>query len=246
MLRDFDEPRRLMLEDEEFCSVPFSWVCPGCGDPDCNDPACQARQFAPCGGCYGCLRDGGCSCPVCAGCGYPPAECACWLCKREDCICPEELETLRADLATALRERDERQDAYSSALVKLGKTLRRTEDLERELAEAQAEMSRANREREAENLRAFRLEARLFDLGPTPCPHRTERALMGPHGVGCECAESDRWGKPFVVRTMQEIEAENARLRAALSALLVATRRLKLRQGVMEAAEAALREGGAA
>lgn len=91
-----------------------------------------------------------------------------------------------ADLATAQRERDERQDAYSSALVKLGKTLRRTEDLERELAEAQAEMSRANREREAENLRAFRLEARLFDI---EAENSRLRAALGHNEDVAACAE---------------------------------------------------------
>lgn len=41
--------------------------------------------------------------------------------------------------------------------------------------------------------------------------------------------------------SIQSLVAENKRLRAALSALFVATRRLKLKQGILEAAEAALR-----
>lgn len=40
---------------------------------------------------------------------------------------------------------------------------------------------------------------------------------------------------------LERSEAENARLRAALAALFVATKNLKLRQGILEAAEAALR-----
>lgn len=85
MLRDHDYPEARypssggVLEDEQLCV--FDLECSGCGRYDCSDPDCWARAAAdklePCGGCYGCLRDGGCSGPVCRGCGERPYECAC-------------------------------------------------------------------------------------------------------------------------------------------------------------------------
>lgn len=94
--------------------------CPECGCAMESGPHCASNSRG-----------------ICEQCAE--LEHACWLCKREDCTCPEELEKLRADLATAQKQCKSYRDEILRTIEQYERRLETKDEL---LSAARAENAR--------------------------------------------------------------------------------------------------------